>query len=103
MKICTHRHQNIVQVLRHDWFNSGSVCFIDMELCNLTLHDYIQNRSALAEHDGLFNDSTFVPENCSTKPKLKNIWTITLHVARALDFIHKMGYVHRDLKPLNGK
>lgn len=102
MKICTNRHPNIVQVLQHDWFVSHSTCFIDMDLCDLTLHDYIKNRAAfVAESPELFDNLAFVEENCSPQLKLRNIWMITLHIANALNFIHKMGYVHRDLKPLN--
>jgi len=106
MKICKSGHQNIVQVLRHDWLQSGSTCFIDMELCTLTLSDYISRRSLFTEQTSgplLMDSSTFVSEDCSGQQKLINIWTITHHIAQGLDYIHEMGYTHRDLKPPNGK
>lgn len=98
MKICKPGHQNIVQVLRYDWLHSGSTCFIDMELCTLTLSDYISRRSLFTEQT-----STFVSEDCSGEEKLINIWTVTHHIAQGLDYIHQLGYTHRDLKPANGK
>jgi serine/threonine protein kinase len=101
MQICKSGHKNIVQALGHDWLQSGSTCFVDLELCTLTLSDYIYRRSE--QTSDLFQGSIFVSEDCSAQQKLINIWTIAHHIAQGLDYIHQMGYTHRDLKPVNGK
>lgn len=102
VQMCTTGHGNIVQILRHDWFSSGSIYFIDMELCNLNLHDYIYRTQEYSQYASSFsNDSTFVVEDASTHLKLVNIWTIIDHVAQGLEFIHEKHYIHRDLKPVN--
>ena len=101
-KICTTGHGNIVQILLHDWFKSGSIYFIDMELCNLNLHDYIYRTEEYSRHASAFsNNLTFVVEDSSPQLKLVNIWTIIDHIAQGLEFIHEKHYIHRDLKPLN--
>jgi serine/threonine protein kinase len=103
-QICTTRHGNIVQIPRHDWFSSGSIYFIDMELCALNLHDYIYRTQEYTRRASvLSNNHTFVIEDASTHLKLINIWTIMDHVAQGLQFIHEKNYIHRDLKPLNSK
>ena len=104
VQICTTGHQNIVQVLRHEWFKSGSIYYIDMELCTLNLHDYIYRTEEYSRHASvLSNDLTFVVEDSWTYLKLINIWTIMDHVAQGLQFIHEKNYIHRDLKPMNSK
>jgi serine/threonine protein kinase len=97
-------HPNIVQVLQHDWFESNSDYYIDMELCDLTLQDYIHNRASfIGQHPDFSNHApTFVSDNCSAHLNLLNIWTIIHHVAKGLEFIHQEHYTHRDIKPLNG-
>jgi serine/threonine protein kinase len=100
LKICTSKHPNIVQVLQHGWFHSYS--FIDMELCGLTLDDYINARARLVEQcPSLLNAPTFVQDDCSIHPHLLNVWTIMDHIAEGLEFIHGERYAHRDLKPAN--
>jgi serine/threonine protein kinase len=104
LKICMSGHQNIVQVLRDDWFESENDYFIDMELCSLTLHDYINDRPTFVNRTpDLLNNPTFVEDDCSAHLKLLNIWTIVSHVAQGLAFIHRERYTHRDIKPLNSK
>jgi ankyrin repeat protein len=98
------QHLNIVQVLQHDWFESNSDYFIDMELCTLTLQDYIHSRKTFIKQDSdLLNDAPiFVLDECSEHLRLLNIWTIISHIAQGLEYIHREHYTHRDIKPLNG-
>jgi serine/threonine protein kinase len=98
-------HRNIVQVLQHDWFKSNSEYYIDMELCDLTLHDYIHNRASfIGQHSDLSHHSPiFVFDDCSAHLNLLNVCAIINHIARGLEFIHQEHYTHRDIKPLNGK
>jgi serine/threonine protein kinase len=103
VKVCMAEHQNIVQVIQHDWFESSSGYFIDMELCSLTLHDYIHNRAPFIEKnpDLANHGPIFVSDDCSAHLKLLNIWSIINHIAQGLEFIHQEHYTHRDIKPLN--
>ena len=97
-------HQNIVTVTSHGWIRD--FYFIDMELCDLTLHDYI------AYLDGKLSSPpfeiipqlapVFVEMNCSPILKIQNICTIGTHIAQGLEFMHGKGQVHRDIKPRNG-
>ena len=81
--ICSAGHRNIVQILRHGWFNSGFYYFIDMELCALNLDDYIYRKQEYSHRASeLANEPTFVVETSSAHSKLRNIWTIITHVHR---------------------
>jgi serine/threonine protein kinase len=73
-----------------------------MDLCSLTLDDYINNRTTFVQQrPELLNDPTFVQDDCSAQQHLLNVWTIIDHIAEALAFIHGVHYAHRDLKPAN--
>ena len=79
-----------------------------MELCDLTLSEYIHDERAkyirnCIDTSKLSTLAVFVQENCSLPLKLQNLWTIMNQIARGVDFIHKQRQVHGDLKPRNGK
>jgi serine/threonine protein kinase len=96
------KHRNIVQVIHHGCFHSDFVYFIDMELCSLTLQDYINKTATFVQQSpNLLNYPTFVIDNCSIHLQILNVWTIINHIARGLEFIHGEHYAHRDLKPAN--
>jgi serine/threonine protein kinase len=88
---------NIVEVVRHGWLpRDSSYYFIDMELCSLTLEQYMQGDGANFTHTcgrtiGL---NTFVPLCCLLK--------IGCDIANGLTYLHGLDAVHRDLKPRNG-
>ena len=69
--------------------------FIDMELCDLNLDDYIYSKK----------DPSTVPINfIKDQPaplKSQQIWNVMLHVGKGVEFLHNKGMIHRDLKPLN--
>jgi ankyrin repeat protein/serine/threonine protein kinase len=90
--------------MQHNWFESSSDYYIDMELCNLTLQDYIHNRTSFIEQHPDFSNHApiFVSDDCSAHLNLLNICTIIHHIAQGLEFIHQEHYTHRDIKPLNG-
>ncbi len=74
------RHPNIVQV--YDAGVEGDLCFIVMEHVagGRTLHDHCRPESLLP---------------------LEDVVRIVFRCARALDYAHRRGVVHRDIKPRN--
>lgn len=97
-------HPNIVTITRHGWMMSLNYYFIDMELCDLTLNDYISYfaGSTLTFEIVPSLQPAFVENGCGPIVRLHNIWTIGTHISRGLDFMHANGQVHRDLNPRNG-
>lgn len=92
------QHPNIVEILDHGNLNWGDYYFIDMELCDLGLHQYIHGDPPT----GYTTNMAFVPADWSCKLKQINVAIIIMHVAQGLQFIHEADLTHRDLKPQNG-
>jgi serine/threonine protein kinase len=102
-------HPNIIGILNHGWLvTAGKVYFIDMELADLTLTDYINyvfhNKPLEVTTPNVreFN-AVFSPRECSELQRLQTTFEIVRQVAGGLEFLHNSGHVHRDLKPQNGK
>jgi serine/threonine protein kinase len=98
-------HRNIIKILGHGWLPKPySFYYIDMDLCDSNLHDYIYG-ARLAETERLLEENpspVYAPRECDLLIKLRNIWAIMTHISDGLEFIHANGHVHRDLKPRNG-
>ena len=90
-------HVNIVQVLAHGQLSNAPYYFIDMELCNLNLHDYI-HREPSAEPLESMPDIIREPGSASSL----QIWVVMSQIAAGVEYIHRKGHVHRDIKPANG-
>lgn len=79
--------------------------FIDMELCDFSLHDYLYN------HDDSMKcfeeDSECAPalvcRDCSVFQRMEHICRLGGDIAGGLEFLHANYVVHRDIKPGNGK
>jgi serine/threonine protein kinase len=102
----TGGHKNIVKILKHGELGlSGDCYFVDMELCDLTLQQYIAywQGNLRAPFDITARRApVFVRNDCSVLVRIQNLWTIARHIACGLEFMHGHKYVHRDLKPSNG-
>lgn len=100
---------NIISILDHGVLGSTSDCYyIDMELCDFTLHEYIKSRSggvscvlSIPIHDSMA--PVFVRNDCTSLMRTRNIWEIAIHIACGLEFMHSHAQVHRDVKPSNGR
>lgn len=100
-------HDNIIRILGHGWLpKPTSYFYIDMDLCDSNLHDYIYG-ARIVQHMGEHLDNepnpVYAPNDCTLLIKLRNVWTILTHICDGLNYIHKHGQIHRDLKPRNGK
>lgn len=99
-------HSNIISILDHGWLDSPyHYYFIDMELCELSLHQYIHDTRSLSIDD-VFMDKlspVFVRKDVSLLTFALNIWTIMREIVAGVEFLHSQNQVHRDLKPHNGK
>jgi len=89
-------HTNIVEVLRLGELVGSPYFFIDMELCDLTLEDYIYRNSPVSDSIPQF------VRDASSSSKAMQIWNIVKQIASGVTFIHSQDEVHRDLKPRNG-
>ena len=69
--------------------------FIDMELCDLNLLEYID--------PGLQGSKPIMFVRDQPPPvKARQIWNVMLQIATGVDYLHGKHVVHRDLKPANG-
>ena len=93
-KIENHEHPNIVQILKHGSLKGSQYYYIDMELCQLNLAQYIEGNWPEAVQGGVYFRTT--------EASVAHCWDIMKDIARGLAFFHGMGEVHRDLKPHNG-
>jgi serine/threonine protein kinase len=96
-KLCSQGYQNIVTVLRIFQFGNSHV--IDMEYCESTLKDYIDNFSSFIEKWPIVDLGDHYNDNAK---KWSRIGKIMRDVLSGLAFIHSNREIHRDLKPCNG-
>jgi serine/threonine protein kinase len=91
------QHQNLVKVKKYGNDTTHGPFFIDMELCDFNLDEYISNRPSTAESKNLRDLS-----GCSLTNGEWNTWDVMEQISGGIEFIHKCELIHRDLKPSNG-
>lgn len=102
-------HPNLIKLLGHGWLHgAGGIYYVDMELGNITLVEYIRYHHDLATPMKLTavgegDNQSIVWRDSSELFKVRNLFVIGIHIAQGLSFMHDHKYVHRDLKPSNGK
>jgi serine/threonine protein kinase len=89
-------HPHIINVLKLGELPDTSYYFIDMELCDLSLKDYINCSIEPAESIPFFHRTAPPPM------KAGQIWNVMMQIAEGVKFLHAVNMVHRDLKPANG-
>ena len=90
-------HVNIVQVLNHGRLSNTPYYFIDMDFCDLNLHDYIHRERLPESSESL----PYVLRGAGSASSLQ-IWEIMSQIAAGVEYIHQKRHVHRDIKPANG-
>jgi serine/threonine protein kinase len=99
MKICGKgSHSHIVEVFKLGELRNTDYYFIDMELCDLNLQEYIDCSTSP-------NPSVSIPffvKNAPPPMKAQQIWNVMRQIASGLKYLHTLHLVHRDLKPANG-
>ena len=94
-KLCKSNHPNIVQVLGCGWLKpDGAFYFIDMELCEISLENYIQGGTI----NGLVDWNTVRIRD----EVHEHAYKIMQQILNGLIYIHCRNEVHRDLSPNNG-
>jgi serine/threonine protein kinase len=104
----TGGHDHIIELLDHGWLGIERFhYFIDMELADLSLAEYIAYifddkplPASITFGDGF--DPVFSSKHCNEPQRVHTIMTIGSQIAKGLEFIHQGELVHRDLKPANG-
>jgi serine/threonine protein kinase len=69
-----------------------------MELCVYNLKEYSVEK--MWRFNELLDDDPDLP--VERAPRMKNVWKIMKQISEGVNFIHSQGYIHRDLKPVNG-
>lgn len=91
-------HPNLVTIFRQGSLINSNYYYIDMELCDLNLKDFIRGNW----HCSLSDFSPFFNADISEWTRMIDVWKIMAHITSAIEFIHGLGFVHRDIKPDNG-
>ena len=85
-KICTKAHPNVIEVFQHNWLLPQSMYYIDMELCDLSLYDFIHQKTPLGEPES----SAYFTIGDSVQ-----IWNVMSQIASGLEYVHSQGQVQR--------
>lgn len=97
-KICGKgAHTNIVVVFKLGELRNTPYYFIDMELCDLSLKEYIHRTTPPTYSESV---PCFI-KNALPPLKAQQIWNIMRQIASGVMYLHTINVVHRDLKPAN--
>ena len=86
-------HEHLVKVKPvHGWLKDNYCYYIDMELCDFNLFQYIRDEEAVSFRQTNLNYAKRSPSD---------ILDIAAQLLSGVVFIHQRGKVHRDLTPKN--
>jgi serine/threonine protein kinase len=88
----------VVSVFRHGLL-STSYYFLDMELCELNLEDYIERKWTSL----IIRKVSYFTNDQPSRMRASQIWDIMQDISSGVAFIHSNKEIHRDLKPRNGR
>jgi len=92
-------HPNIVKVLRSGKLANSSFWFVDMELCHLSLRNFLEKQwpRSLENAGGIFARGE------DMWATMRAALAVMEDVTKGVSFIRSSNMVHRDIKPENGK
>jgi serine/threonine protein kinase len=96
-KLATGAHENIIKIFGFGELQNSTYHYIDMELCDFDLKEYIDNRHQFESQSRVLGAFMDQGEKHSV-----DVWNIMRQIANGVAFIHSHREVHRDLKPRNG-
>jgi len=94
-------HQNIVTLIRDGKLLESRHVFIDMELYAFNLEIYAEKLWAPTGLEGSILEYREIAK-VDARLRMPYIWVIMIQIATAIQFIHSLGEIHRNLKPHNG-
>lgn len=94
--LCNSSQNNIVQFLGDGVIVPGTYYFIDMELCDINLRQYMNGEVNVTGIYGL-------PSWNKEEPDMFMIAAIMQQLLSGLAFVHSEKKVHRDIDPTNGR
>jgi serine/threonine protein kinase len=92
-RLCKSEHRNIIRIFEHGRVGDGAFYFIDMELCDINLEEYLEGTKTGIR--GLLDWKTAEAEGQC----LFLLVAIMQQLLNGLAFIHGKDEVHRDLAP----
>jgi len=98
VKLCGgDSHPNLVEIFQHGWLPVSTFYFIDMELCEYDLDEYLRRgKWSLRSVLGNSNIADVLNE-------VIQFLQIAADITNGLLYIHDCDEVHRDVKPTNSK
>lgn len=87
-------HRNIVAVTKYGRLDFGSFYFLDTELCDLNLDNYIYRQWTSTMHQ----DVTYFTTEPSSHMRMGHIWKIMEDVNNGVAFIHQRKQIHETTK-----
>jgi hypothetical protein len=79
-------HENVIRILRSGEFEHSplNIIFVDMDLCEMTLRDYIHERQGFSV---CYSSAPYQSHKASPEQKIRHIATVMGKVARGLEYI----------------
>jgi|SRR5271170_1348466 len=97
-------HVNVIAFFDHGVLRPFPCYFIDMELCDFSLSDYLYEHNDSIQ--GFEEDPecwpALVPGGSSVFKRMQNLCRVGGDIACGLEFLHSLYVIHRDIKPANG-
>ena len=86
-------HDNIIMIFRHGPCYEEEEYYIDMEVCDFSLEDYVGRHFPDSGNNG--------PLYLPTSASVERVCNIMKDILKGVAFIHSKNLIHRDLKPAN--